>query len=520
MKGWKEGLQLDETSSIGLTKSVHSRLWRLGAKGPGYYEIQDEKGRIVPFVMNDAQRSMMRQLWYWNIILKARQHGISTLICMLMLDACLFAPGTRCGIVDATIGDAEGKLDKIKFAYDKLGHEMKEAAPLRRENNHTIEWRSGSRIDVGVSHRGGTLQLLHISEMGKTARDDPKRSREIRSGAFGTVHEGMTVFVESTAAGAHGDYYDLVQLASKAKLSGKPLSKQEFKLIFLPWHDRDQYRADPEGVVIPKELAEYFAEVEHKHGVKLDAEQRAWYAVTRDKIGSENMWSEFPAYPDEAFKVSLEGAVFRLEMTKAREQRRVSMVPIDPSRPVNTFWDIGKGPNTAIWFHQSRGQMHHLVHYYQNSSHGVDHYAQYLREIAHQRSWTYGTHYGPHDLDHSAWVLPGTQKVKDVAREHGIEFTVVPRVQNKRDAIETARSFLAMCWIDEEHCTEGIKCLDAYSWVWDDNLGRYKDEPSHNWASHGADALMCGACGFEPDFIPPPRERYTRRPTPKSAWAA
>ena len=53
-----------------------------------------------------------------------------------------------------------------------------------------------------------------------------------------------------------------------------------------------------------------------------------------------------------------------------------------------------------------------------------------------------------------------------------------------------------MCWIDEELCAKGIRCLDEYTKQWDENNGHYKSEPTHNWASHGADALQTGACGF------------------------
>lgn len=489
----------------------------------GLYRIIDEGGRSVPFVLNDVQRAMMRAVWYWNIILKGRQHGISSLILMLMLDTALFYPNSQCGLVDATLTDAEKKLEKAKHAYANLPAEFRKASPLAKENNTELVFKNGSSISVGTSHRGGTLQILHVSEMGKIAATAPKRSREIRTGAFGTVHAGNTVFVESTAEGAAGDFFELVQEATRAQQEGKQLTPLEFKLIFLPWQMRQQYRVDPTGVLIHKELAEYFHELEHRYGVTLDDAQRAWYAVKRKAVGPDMMWREYPSYPEEAFKVSLEGAIFRREMTKMRESRRIGHVPLDPSRPVYTFWDIGKGPNTAIWFHQHHGQLHHLVDYYENSGEGVEHYARYLKERAQERGFVYAAkrpHYGPHDLDNSHWILPGARAVVDVAKDLGIDFDVVPRVHNKTDAIEAGRNFLSMCWIDEEHCTQGIRCLDSYSWVWDDLHGRYKDEPMHNWASHGADALMTGACGFTPDYIPPPSDRYAKPRNRGSAWAA
>jgi hypothetical protein len=107
-----------------------------------------------------------------------------------------------------------------------------------------------------------------------------------------------------------------------------------------------------------------------------------------------------------------------------------------------------------------------------------------------------------------------------VARSLGIHFIVVPRIHNKQDSIEAARNFLSMAWIDEEHCAQGIRCLDNYCKEWDEKHGTYKSQPVHNWVSHGSDALQTGACGFVPDYIPPPNDRYYRKPRPQSAWAA
>lgn len=487
----------------------------------GLYRIIDEGGQSIPFVLNDVQRAMMRDVWYWNLILKGRQHGISTLIVLLMLDTAVFYPNTQCGLVDATLQDAEKKLDKAKHAYASLPREFREASPLKKENNTELVFRNGSSISVGTSHRGGTLQILHVSELGKIAATAPRRSREIRTGAFGTVHAGNTVFVESTAEGAAGDFYELTQEALRARQQGKQLTPLDLKLIFLPWQMRAQYRLDPDGVLIPKELAEYFEDLEAREGVKLDASQRAWYAVKRRTIGPDDMWREYPSYAEEAFKVSLEGAYFGPQLTKMRVERRIGVVPIDPSRPVHTCWDIGKSDSTAIWFFQAHGQMIHLVHYYENSGEGVEFYARQLREIAQKRGFMYGRHYGPHDADNSHWVLPGAKVIKDVARELGIPFIVVPVVANKQDAIEAGRNWLSMCWIDEEHCKRGIECLDSYTKEWDENRGDWKSTPLHNWASHGADALMTGACGFRPDYIPPPTDRYARGPqVRRSAWAA
>jgi hypothetical protein len=492
------------------------REWRLD----NLYSIVDERGQEIIFTRNQAQRVLWEQVHHWNLILKARQRGISTFVAILMLDACLFNSNTFCGLIDATLPDATKKLDKVRFAYNHLPAELKQLRRLLSDNATSLEWSNGSRIDVGTSHRGGTLQILHVSEMGKIAATAPQRSKEIRTGAFGTVHKGSLVFVESTAEGAAGDFYELCQDADKKRLQGGPLAEQEFRLIFLPWWEHESYTEDPAHVVLSKEQEEYFNSLRSQKSIELSAAQKAWYVTRQKAIGPDTMWREYPSTPEEAFKISLEGAYFRTQMTKAREDRRIGRVSCDTSRPVHTCWDIGKSDNTAIWFFQTHGQMVHLIHYYEDTGEGVAFYVNKLRELATENDWQYGNHYGPHDLDASHWVLPGREKIKDVAWGLGINFIIVPRIHNKQDAIEAARNWLNMCWIDEANCAQGIRCLDNYTKQWDENKGHYKSEPVHNWASHGADAYMTGACGFMPEFVPPPIDRYARKRNRGSAWAA
>ena len=123
-----------------------------------------------------------------------------------------------------------------------------------------------------------------------------------------------------------------------------------------------------------------------------------------------------------SFEAAIQGAYFASQMRRAREEGRIGKLPLDPARPVNTFWDIGKNDLTAIWFHQNRGQMHHLLDYYENAGEGVEFYARVLRDKEKERGWAYGQHFGPHDLDNSHWVLPGRETIQQAARNLGIDF--------------------------------------------------------------------------------------------------
>lgn len=477
-KQWRHALQLPE--------------WRLD----NLYWIQDQNGKEIKFKRNEAQRRFCNERHCLNLILKARQLGFSTQIAMEILDECLFTPNFRAGIIDYSLEDAKKKLDKIKFAYARLPSFIQAAHPLVRENTETLEFANGSRIEVGTSHRGGTLQHLHVSEYGKTSAMRPDKAKEIKTGAFGTVHVGHRIDVESTAEGHGGEFYELVQRADALGKEGRKLSGLDFKLHFFPWWQHSGYRVDPDAVLIPVEVDEYFAKLAAEYDINLDAAQIAWYSAKRYQIGPDNMFREYPSYPEEAFASSIDGAYFKRQMSRARIEGRIGQLHYDESRPVNTFWDIGND-TTAIWFHQTDGVRHRLIDYYENADESIAHYAHELNDRKQKFGWAYGRHYGPHDLSVTEWGGPGKTRAQ-IAKENGVIFTIVPRIENKNDAIDAVRRLLGNCWIDEKHCEQGIRCLDNYRKKWNEQLATWSREPLHDWASHGADALMTGAVGFSP----------------------
>jgi len=498
-----------------LKQKLSDREWRLD----NLYWIQNEKGEAVRFVRNDAQREYWSNLWYLNICLKARQLGMSSLVAIIILDSCLFSSNTAAGIIDYTLPDATKKLAKIKFAYDRLPELLKKTIPLVKQNTQEMEFGNGSSVQVGTSHRGGTLQILHVSELGKISAMFPDKAREIKTGAFGTVHPGQFIHVESTAEGIGGEFHDMVKRAGDLQKQGKPLTELSFKLHFFPWWKHRGYQIRNHSVPISAELQEYFAGLEAR-GIKLTPEQQFWYAEKRSQLGPDDILREYPSTEEESFQASVEGAYFKQQMSKARIEGRIGQVPFDPNRKVNTFWDIGVGDQTSIWFHQSDGVRHRLIDYYENSGEGLAHYAGVLEKKAQERGFSYGTHYGPHDLTVREWGSNAKPRV-EAAAELGVKFEVVGRVDNKNDAIEATRSFLALTWIDETHCERGIQCLDNYRKEWDERLATWRPRPLHDYASHGSDALMTGVIGFVPDIVQPVRDRH-RRPqrSSRSSWAA
>jgi hypothetical protein len=288
----------------------------------------------------------------------------------------------------------------------------------------------------------------------------------------------------------------MVQRAAQMQAEGRELSKMDFKLHFFAWFKHSGYRLETRFSHIPADLDEYFLSLKADHGIQLDDEQKSWYAAKRHQIGPDSMFREYPSFPEEAFKSSIEGAYFKREMTRARLDGRICDLPFDAGRLVNTFWDIGND-TTSIWFHQSDGVRHRMIDYYENADESIMHYARELKSRAERNGWTYGRHYGPHDFGNTEWAGPGKSRV-EIAKGLGLNFTVVPRIDDKDDAIDVARQFLGMCWFDQKRTEQGVRCLDNYRKKWNEALGTWSREPLHNWASHGADSFMTGAVGYRP----------------------
>lgn len=493
--------------------------WRLC----NLYTITDKSGHKIKFEPNGAQIKFLDECHSLNIILKARQLGFTTLCSLIYLDACLFTPNTRAGIIAHKLDDAKVIFrDKIKFPYDSLPEGLRDRIKSTQDSADTLTFSNNSSVRVSTSMRSGTLQYLHISEFGKICAQFPEKAREIVTGALNAVAPGQFVVIESTAEGQEGDFYEMTQLAMLHKAAGHHLTEMDYKFHFFPWFQDENYRLSPLGVTITDEDAKYFAKMETE-GVNVDADQIAWYVKKQQTQGGD-MRREFPSTPQEAFEQALEGAYFSVEMASAYKQGRVGGFQVDPRYPVNSFWDLGRNDLNVIWLHQYIAGFHRFVGYYENSGEWIGHYVDWLTEWKKKHGIQFGTHYLPHDGDRkSIWLPNGTLSVMS-----NLDFrpSVVKRADSKIQDINRARPFFHKCQFDEAACSVGITRLKQYRKEWDDLRGVWKDTPRHDINSHGADAFMTfTASGIQENdvtvaekMVDKHRDRFRSRDSGEDSW--
>jgi hypothetical protein len=190
-----------------------------------------------------------------------------------------------------------------------------------------------------------------------------------------------------------------------------------------------------------------------------------------------------------SFDSPVPGAIFATEIEAIRTSGRLKAGLYDPALPVSTAWDLGMDDSTAIWFIQQGPDAPRAVDYYESSGVGLEHYSDELEKRSKEKGYKYATHIGPHDIE--VRELTSGKSRRDTAwEEYGLSFDTADRPKTKPDAIELTRSLLKRLWIDPDACERGLACLSSYRREYSEKNQAFSNNPLHDWASHGADALQ------------------------------
>lgn len=216
-------------------------------------------------------------------------------------------------------------------------------------------------------------------------------------------------------------------------------------------------------------------------------------AISKEAIDSERM-----AGMDEdliqqeyycSFNAAIQGAYYSKQINILEESNRVTTVPYEETIPVHTYWDLGVGDATSIWFVQLINREIRIIDFYEAEGEGFPYYAKVLQE----KGYIYGSHNAPHDI--AVRELGSGISRLETAEKLGIRFNVVKNIPID-DGINAVRNILSRCWFDQEKTKEGLNCLKNYHKEYDENRKQYKNTPYHDWASHASDSFRYLAVGL------------------------
>ncbi|MDE1176723.1 MAG: terminase [Edaphobacter sp.] len=177
-----------------------------------HIHVRDRNGQTQLLRANPAQRAFeLARGDRSNIVLKARQMGITTWIAARLFLKTVTAPGVLTVQVAHTREAAEGIFRMVQRFWEHLPDEIR-SGPLRRGRANIgqmtfpeldSEFRILSAGDPGAG-RGLSIQNLHLSEVSQWAGD----AAETLAGLRAALAPSGEIVIESTPRGAQGCFYD------------------------------------------------------------------------------------------------------------------------------------------------------------------------------------------------------------------------------------------------------------------------------------------------------------------------
>lgn len=338
-------------------------------------------------------------------------------------------------------------------------------AEMRESMNNTemqIKFKNGSIYQVVGSDNYDSL--VGANPVGVIFSEysiaDPKAWDFIRP--ILAENDGWAIFIYTPRGKNHG--YKLYNLAREN--ASRPGSRWHVSRLTVDDTFRDAARTTP--VISPAAIQE-----ERDLGMAEEKIQQEFYC---------------------SFDTGMEGAFYTRELNKIEADGRLGDFPHNPMLPVQTWWDIGFRDATSVIFTQTGhdGQPI-IIDYLEERNQGLPFWVKTLASLP----YVYATstpHNGPHDLENHDWSTGKTRQ--EMADSLGLKFTVVPKIPVP-DGIDAVRAILGTARFNKKTTGRLWDALTSYRRDYDERNNIFRDNPLHDWASHGSDAMRYLAVGWD-----------------------
>jgi len=324
-----------------------------------FVNIVDKRGKVVPFKFNPQQKYIMKNKEKFNICLKSRQLGITSVALAYSLYLAITKPNSVCMIMAYSMDSVNNIFEKLKQMYNDLPDcvRLETVANNRKE----LKFVNNSRIIVCTcgtkdNARGATLRFVHLSEVAFMNENLDKQLTAIEQAL---VPEGCMI-LESTANGLNRFSELWNQTISGEKLLWKPFffSWVQDKRMFA-----DEYREYSErykniyGDYLTEDLLNSTEKSLMNQGATL--EQLMWRRIKISNSSELEFCQEFPSNPIEAF-VSTGSNIF----SATHIQERINNLHLMPmyKLPENGVDPLIKthSMNLTIWKLPCRGKKYYI----------------------------------------------------------------------------------------------------------------------------------------------------------------
>jgi hypothetical protein len=274
-----------------------------------FLKIKNKKGGIVPLKLNYGQIKLLKAISELKkqgkpvriIVLKARQIGFSTLIQAIFFHHNFIKPYQKIATIGHKVDASNNLFEMYRRYYEFLPDHLK--PELGKSNEKKVLFKGNGSENVVYtagsddSGRSSTLQGLHATEVAFY----PGGGQTIMLGLEQATQDADMVFIESTANGIGGYFYD--------KWQDAVAGKNDYTPVFVAWWEEPSYSKQFTTNYMKSKFIDAMTEDDKNimERYSLTYEQMYWRRWAIDNLcqGDINKYNqEYPDCPETAFVAS------------------------------------------------------------------------------------------------------------------------------------------------------------------------------------------------------------------------
>lgn len=321
-------------------------------------KIADKEGNIVPFKLNELQSDFVKNMEKFNIILKSRQLGFSSVALALSLYYANTQPNTTCLLMSYSIDSATGIFEKLKQMYFSIPEVF--ACKLENNNKKELKFKNGSRIIIATCGnkdvaRGLTIKFAHLSEVAFMKETVEKQMLAIEQAL---VPNGCMI-LESTANGLNY-FNELWNKASNEETMYKPffynwyqnksMFAKDYEYAMMVWKKRENPIPTYENLTVEEQML-------FDKGATI--EQLIWRRLKINNANEEQFKQEYPSTPLEAF-ITTGNSIFDANMIIERSMYLDKEIPRTELKDLPDILINHLGRSFLVWERKNKNKKYYI----------------------------------------------------------------------------------------------------------------------------------------------------------------
>lgn len=169
------------------------------------------------------------------------------------------------------------------------------------------------------------------------------------------------------------------------------------------------------------------------------------------------------------YDTSFHGHYYAKLLEIAKEEGRITDVPMKTGVDIICAWDLGRADSTAIWVAQIVGLQVRIIDHIEDNFKDLDYYVKWAKDNGYQDA----KHILPEDGKHERLGMKGS--IKSQIKTMGLPNTDTQNFISVDAGRRLAKNLIKEAYIDEKKCKDGLQALRHEKAEKDEKTGKWKE---------------------------------------------